>query len=415
MKTKKQEKTKPTPVLLGGDLNCYNVARAFHEAYGVTSYAFGRYVSAPTKYSKLIKFQAIENLDTDDVMLQVLADFRDKHKNEKLILFACNDEYSDVFSRIKTKLPEYVFPYPDESLRPILSRKAEFYEVCDKYGVPHPKTFIANSTLQPEDLTEDKLGFEYPIVIKPSSSITYWQHPFQGMDKVFYAKNANVAHGILSRIFKSGYDDKVVIQETIQGTDANMRVLTIFSDENAKVRAMCLGNTMIEEHVPSAIGNHAAIVTERLDDFPQITNIVTMLEDLRYTGFSNFDIKLREGTLSDFNVFEINLRQGRSNYYATASGMNIAKLATEVYKSEGGDIQFYEEPHFWHHVPKSIAYKYCENAYLTQTAKKLEKEGKISCSLDYAPDLKHNPKRRALVMAQMFRQHNKFKNWYPKK
>ena len=33
---------KITPVLLGGDLNCYNVARAFHEKYGVCSYAFGR-------------------------------------------------------------------------------------------------------------------------------------------------------------------------------------------------------------------------------------------------------------------------------------------------------------------------------------------------------------------------------------
>lgn len=39
------------PVFLGADLNCYNFARAFHEAYGVESYAFGRYPMAPTKYS----------------------------------------------------------------------------------------------------------------------------------------------------------------------------------------------------------------------------------------------------------------------------------------------------------------------------------------------------------------------------
>ena len=32
-----------TPVIVGADLNCYNVARAFHEAYGVKSHAFGRY------------------------------------------------------------------------------------------------------------------------------------------------------------------------------------------------------------------------------------------------------------------------------------------------------------------------------------------------------------------------------------
>ena len=30
------------PVLLGADLNCYNIARAFHMEYGVKSYAFGR-------------------------------------------------------------------------------------------------------------------------------------------------------------------------------------------------------------------------------------------------------------------------------------------------------------------------------------------------------------------------------------
>lgn len=414
MKTKDTKKMHPTPVLLGGDLNCYNVARAFHEQYGVTSYAFGRYVSAPTKFSRLVNFQAVENLDTDEVMLDVLATFKDKHKDERLILFACNDEYSDVFARIKNKLPEFVFPYPEENLRPMLSRKAEFYEICDKYGVPHPKTFIAKNKVSTAEMGAEKLGFEYPIVIKPSSSIAYWQHPFEGMDKVFFTQNPNQAAEIVNKIFDSGYDDKVVIQETIAGTDANMRVLTMFSDANAKVRAMCLGNTMIEEHVPSAIGNHAAIVTEKVSNFPQIANIVAMLEDLHYTGFSNFDVKLREGTTDDFNVFEINLRQGRSNYYATASEMNVAKLATEVFNSDESDVEVFEEPHFWHHVPKSIAYDYCEDAALVKTAKKLEKEGKITCSLEYPPDLKHNIKRRAIVWAQMHRQHKKFRQWYPK-
>ena len=45
---------KITPVLLGADLNCYNVARAFHMQYGVKSYAFGRYAVSATKYSKII-------------------------------------------------------------------------------------------------------------------------------------------------------------------------------------------------------------------------------------------------------------------------------------------------------------------------------------------------------------------------
>ena len=47
------------PVFLGADLNCYNFARAFHEAYGVESYAYGRYPMAPTKYSKIIHFTTV--------------------------------------------------------------------------------------------------------------------------------------------------------------------------------------------------------------------------------------------------------------------------------------------------------------------------------------------------------------------
>ena len=58
------------PVFLGADLNCYNFARAFHEAYGVESYAYGRYPMAPTKYSKIIHFTTVPDMDNEDTMLR---------------------------------------------------------------------------------------------------------------------------------------------------------------------------------------------------------------------------------------------------------------------------------------------------------------------------------------------------------
>ena len=82
------------PVFLGADLNCYNFARAFHEAYGVESYAYGRYPMAPTKYSKIIHFTTVPDMDNEDTMLRILHEFAAQHKGKRLYLFGCTDDYA---------------------------------------------------------------------------------------------------------------------------------------------------------------------------------------------------------------------------------------------------------------------------------------------------------------------------------
>ena len=92
------------PVFLGADLNCYNFARAFHEAYGVESYAYGRYPMAPTKYSKLVHFTTVPDMDNEDTMLRILHDFAAQHKGKRLYLFGCTDDYAAMIIRRKAEL-----------------------------------------------------------------------------------------------------------------------------------------------------------------------------------------------------------------------------------------------------------------------------------------------------------------------
>ncbi len=402
------------PVLLGGDLNCYNVARAFHEAYNVKSVAFGRYAISATKYSSLIDFHIVPDIDNEETMLRTLTDYAKSHTDGKLILFGCTDDYATMIIRNKDKLPMYTCPYTLPSLIEPLSKKAAFYEMCDKYGIPYPATVVLSEVVDEDCLSEDALGFSYPIIIKPSSSVDYWKFPFDGMKKVYMAKTSADAVKIVSEIYASGYPDKIILQEYIPGGDASMRVFTAFSDSKGKVRAMCLGHTMVEEHTPKGLGNHAAIVTENTEKFPLNEKIKAFLEDLGYTGFSNFDIKYT-GKGDDFRVFEINLRQGRSNMYMTAAGINVAKLAAEVFDSDGDDCVLCNKEHFWHHVPKSVAYTYTEDAELVDKAKKLAADGQETSSLWYKADIFKNPLRFVCVVEQLRRQKKKFQVYYPKK
>ena len=54
-------KEKIYPLLFGGDINVYSVARAFHEAYGLRSTCFGKYLSGPAYRSSFIDYHACEN------------------------------------------------------------------------------------------------------------------------------------------------------------------------------------------------------------------------------------------------------------------------------------------------------------------------------------------------------------------
>ena len=398
------------PVLIGADLNCYNVARAFHEEYGVISHAFGKYSIGATKYTKIVKFHAVEHLDDPDILVSVLTEFANEHPDATMILLGCTDDYATMLMKNKPRLEDkYILPYIDENLMKMLVSKANFYRICEEYGVPYPKTAILSSDFTDDMLDESSLGFSYPLIVKPSSSIEYWKHPFDSMKKVYVADSKEEAAEIIKTIYASGYDDEMIVQDFIPGDDSNMNVLTAYSDKDRKVKMMCLGHVLLEEHTPKGLGNHAAIITEYN---PELTEkFRAMLEDLGYRGFSNFDIKY-DPRDNSMRVFEINLRQGRSNYYITSAGINIAKLIVEDYILNS-DMPYTEckVEHYWHSIPTKIVYKYVKDDSLKAKVKKLIKENKEASSLLYRYDLCLNPKRFAYVMVHLYRHFKKYEKY----
>ena len=398
---------KITPVLLGADLNCYAMARAFHEEYGVVSHAFGRYAIGASNYSKIIKFHIVKDIDQSDVMVDTLLAFADEHKDETLVLLGCTDDYAMLIIKNKHRLGDrFIAPYIEPDLADMLVDKADFYAMCDKYGILYPKTVVLTSEYESSVFSPESLGFEYPIIIKPSSSIEYWKHPFDGMKKVYVAKTADEAISIVSEIYASGYSARMILQDMIPGDDSKMNVLTCYSDKDKKVKLTALGHVLLEEHTPKGLGNHAAILTEY---HPELTvKFKEMLEDIGYTGFSNFDIKYdeRDGT---YRAFEINLRQGRSHYYITAAGYNIARYIVDDYSGKELSPVECDNEHLWHYIPRGVIKKYVHDEDLLRRIDVAIKEKRITSTLWYAPDLVTNPKRLAYVLMHLKNHYKKYK------
>ncbi len=399
------------PMLFGGDINTYSVARAFYEEYGVQSHVFGKYANGPSCGSKITVYHANPAIETDEIFMKAVNSFCKKNQDKKVLTIGCGDSYVALISKHKDEFPENaIAPYIDFELMNSLQQKELFYSLCDKHGIDYPDTFIYKREMYPGKgkVTAPQLPFHYPVILKPSNGIDYWEHDFPTQEKVYTIPDERKMISVITDIYNAGYTDSLIIQDMIPGNDEYMRVLTSYSDRNGNVKMMCLGHVLLEEHTPHGKGNHAVIITEPNEELME--KVKNLLTDLHYIGFSNFDIKYdkRDGK---YKFFEINTRQGRSNFYVTGSGFNVAKYFVEEY-IHGKDLEFEtaKEEHLWLVVPKKVARKYVHDPLNKEKLERLLDSGKYVNPVFMKGDY---PFVRTLrMLKQHFSHYKKYKKYY---
>ena len=369
------------PVILGGDITTYSLARSFHEEYGIKSIAISTVKNWLNSYSSIIDNIIEPKMNDLDTFLKRLTSLGQQYLGKKkLILIACGDWYVRMIIENRDTLEKYyVIPYIQEELLNKLVLKDSFYDICKKTGVDYPKTFVYDV----KEKTEPDLPFDFPVIAKPASSAEYHYAEFPGKKKVFKFNTMDELKTMLSNLEKSSYNYKFLIQDFIPGDDNYMHILTCYVDQDSKVRFMSFGHTILEDHGDAAIGNPVAIINQV--DREVMDKSIRFLEETGYTGFANFDIKYDERD-GKYRYFEINTRLGRSNFYITGSGFNAVKWIVDdlIYHKEFDDeIVIADNENLYTVVPKSIVLAYCGTPELKEHVQRLYREGKVSNPIDY--------------------------------
>lgn len=313
------------PLIFAGDINSYSMARAFYEEYKVKSVVYGKYNTGPNCNSKIIDYRVNPNIEKESVFLKIVNKIAEEDKDKKVVLVGCADSYVALASKLKKDFSDNVIAaYIDYALMKRLILKEEFYQICDEYQISYPKTYIYNRRLG-HKFTHH---LQYPLILKPSYGVQYWENKFEGQKKVYKVKTEKELIKTIDEIYDAGYQDSLVLQDMVPGDDTDMYVLTGYCDRNSKVKLMALGNVLMEEHTPKGLGNHSVIINDYNKEI--VNNVKNFLEDIGYIGFFNLDIKYdcRDNT---YKFFEINTRQGRSNYYVTGAGYNLSKYLVDEY------------------------------------------------------------------------------------
>lgn len=150
------------------------------------------------------------------------------------------------------------------------------------------------------------------------------------------------------------------------------------------------------------VGNPLAIVSRT--DETIVTEAARLLEAVGYTGFANFDIKVDPRDGSHY-FFEINTRLGRSNYYVTAAGDNVARwlmddLVLGRPLPEGLTVARGES--LYTVVPKAILLDYIRDDALRREVRGLYALGRDADPLDYPAE--KSLRRRLYPLVFAFRQ-----------
>ena len=374
-------KQKFLPIILGTDANAYGIARSFHEEYNIKSLSLGVSQLIETKNSKIIDVLIYKDLKEN--FIEIMENIGKKYKEiyEKLILLSCAEWYTDLIVTNRKKLEKYfILPFMNKELKDKLEDKESFYNICEKYNLDYPKTYIVTR----QNYKNINLPFEYPVAVKPSSSTEYSKVNFEGKEKSYKANNEKELKQIVNNIYKSNYDSNIIVQDFIPGADDTMWVMNCYSNKEGKVKMMCLGRCILEEHTPYGIGNYKAIISDGNNELYE--KIKKFLEDIKYVGFSNFDLKY-DYRDKKYKLFEINIRQGRSSFFTTAAGLNLSKYIVEDYiEDKDNKVEYNYNKHLWLATPKNLLKKYVYNKDCLEEAKKLIKEKKYTYTLKYKKD-----------------------------
>lgn len=399
------------PVILGGDIGAYSLARTFHQAYQVESIVISSVSTGILRHSRILRHVVEPGLADPQKLLRRLHQLADANRTKKLILLASADWLVQFIVSNREQIPQdYTVPYVDLATLERLTDKVQFGQLCEDLDIPFPKTVVADLSHEHDpDLSE----LQFPVIAKTANTAQYHEVEFSGKRKVFEFDSIEQVEDLFGKLRNAGYTGKFLVQDRIPGDDSGMRILTCYVSEDGNTVFSAAGQVLLEDHAPGALGNPVAIISGPDEEIAE--QAARLLKHVGWRGYANFDLKFdprRNNTV----FFELNPRLGRSNFYITASGTNhvelyIRELLQELPALPAGAQTQLEVPHLYTVIPQRLVRKYALDPKVRSQIRALRRAGRVSNPLWYVKD--RHPRRVLYYLLAQLNHFRKFSRHYP--
>jgi D-aspartate ligase len=244
-----------------------------------------------------------------------------KDLDVKPVLIPSSDKFVLPLNDYAKELSEnFYFTMPEDWLLRKLTSKRYTYELAVKFGFPAPKTCFVSDVAELQTFIKD---VEFPCILKPEFPESWrsgYLEEYCGGEKVIIVNSADEILEKYDVIRK--YDDRVIVQEIIQGEDSNLHYFVSYMDRNQN----CIGSfTGIKERIaPVHFGSASYVNLVYNKELEEMS--LNWLKDLKFWGASGIEVKkdLRDGK---FKLIEVNPRFGLWDEVGTKFGIDIAMMS----------------------------------------------------------------------------------------
>lgn len=382
------------PVITGGDLGAYSLAREFHEAYDVKSVVVPTAENLVVGGSKITELAPAGQMFDPEHVLAHLASVARQYGQEPrrpLLLIPGYDHLVRIVVDHSRQLRNmgYVFPELTTAQLDQAALKENFYALCAELHIKYPKTASFNCAdgAQAVDAFVDSLtapDWDYPLILKAGDGSAWANTRFPGRRKVHYLADGKQLHTVLTQAISAGYRGTMIVQQFIPGPDSNLRILTHFRDRTGTNVLTGLAQVVVEDHAPGLEGNARTLIAA--SDSAVEAQGAQLMEAVDWHGFGMFDIKIHQETGEPY-FLEMNPRLGRHHYYLTVAGQNPAEyLYRELIDQTPHPTPITTDgPAVSTTIPLKLAYQYAseEQRRMLDDAKRA---GRIGWPLKYSRD-----------------------------
>ena len=394
------------PVIIGGDMASYPMAREFHEAFGVRSICV---IPEPIKIiekSKIIDVHRVESMDADQLRDAICA-IAAAHADKKVILMANSDPVVERLQRISSELPDNVLSsMASHELIERVSDKIEFARLCEQYGLDAPVSEIVHvggsDPIAPTSIP-------FPLIAKPAvSSAEYFKLYAKGFQKVYFLHSQAELDQLWADLRAEDFSGDFLVQELIGGDDTYVDMITCYVNQQGKVTLFVSSQVLLEDHNPALFGNPVAMITRPMPELWE--KVAAMLRDLGWRGFANFDTK-RDPKTGRVIFMDFNPRLGANSYYACVGGVNPMEALVADLVDGTDEVMRIDRNGLYTRARPGLVRRYLTDPALLAEFDGIVKDGVVRDPMRYAAD---GVVARALGLVMELNYDRKFAKFYPR-